>query len=68
MNYNNREIFVSIITNIIIICLFIFSIVYIIILGCCEKNIDEYDCNTCKICKQKESKVNSTQINEKPTK
>lgn len=68
MNYNNREIFVSIITNIIIICLFIFSIVYIIILGCCEKNIDECDCNTYNICKQKESKVNSTQINEKPEK
>ena len=68
MNYNDNEILITIITNIIIICLFIFSIVYIIILGCCEKNIDECDCNTYNICKQKESKVNSTQINEKPEK
>jgi len=59
---------ITIITNIIIICLFIFSIVYIIILACCEKNIDKCDCNTCNISKQKESKVNSTQINEKPSK
>ena len=64
--YNDKEIFISIINNIIILCLFIFSIAYIIILSFFEKISDKCDCTKCNICKQKKSKANPKQINEKP--
>ena len=73
-SYNDEEIFNSLIANILILCLFIFSIPYTISLFFCECDYTkcnickECDCTKCNICKKKESKANQKQINEKPTK